>query len=53
MILLLTQSEIVAYLDEKSTAIDSVKERHMQVVTKLEKYKKSLIDNAITGKIEC
>ena len=47
------QKEIVAYLDEKCAAIDSAKERHTQLITKLEEYKKSLIYNAVTGKIEC
>ena len=47
------QSEIVAYLDEKCAAIDSAKERHAQLIAKLEEYKKSLIFNAVTGKFEC
>lgn len=47
------QSEIVAFLDKKCAAIDSAKERHQQLITKLEEYKKSLIYNAVTGKIEC
>lgn len=47
------QAEIVAFLDEKCAAIDSVKERHQQLIAKLEEYKKSLIYNAVTGKIEC
>lgn len=45
------QSEIVAFLDKKCTAIDSAKERHQQLITKLEEYKKSLIYNAVTGKL--
>lgn len=47
------QSEIVAYLDEKCAAIDAAKERHAQLMAKLEEYKKSLIYYAVTGKIEC
>lgn len=47
------QSEIVAYLDKKCAAFDSAKERHAQLIAKLEEYKKSLIYNAVTGKIEC
>ena len=47
------QSEIVAYLDEKCAAIDAAKERHAQLLAKLEEYKKSLIYYAVTGKIEC
>lgn len=47
------QAEIVAYLDKKCAAINSAKDRHQQLITKLEEYKKSLIYNAVTGKIEC
>ena len=47
------QKEIVEYLDSKCAAIDSAKERHTQLIAKLEEYKKSLIYNAVTGKIEC
>ena len=47
------QQGIVAFLDKKCIAIDSAKERHTQLITKLEEYKKSLIYNAVTGKIEC
>lgn len=47
------QKEIVAYLDKKCSEIDSSKEKIEAVVKKLEDYKKSLIFNAVTGKIEC
>ena len=47
------QSEIVVFLDKKCATIDSAKEHHLQLITKLEEYKKSLIYNAVTGKIEC
>lgn len=47
------QSEIVDFLDKKCAAIDAAKERHQQLIIKLEEYKKSLIYNAVTGKIEC
>ena len=47
------QQEIAVYLDKKCAAIDSAKERHSQLIAKLEEYKKSLIYNAVTGKIEC
>ena len=47
------QQRIVEYLDAKCAAIDSAKERHIQLIAKLEEYKKSLIYNAVTGKIEC
>ena len=47
------QEEIVIYLDKISSSIDSAIERHIQLISKLEEYKKSLIYNAVTGKIEC
>lgn len=47
------QSEIVSFLDKKCASIDSAKERHQQLIAKLEEYKKSLIYNAVTGKINC
>lgn len=46
------QSEIVAYLDEKTTAIDSLIQKKEQLITELETYKKSLIFEYITGKKE-
>lgn len=36
-----------------TTELDAAKERHAQLMTKLDKYKKSLIYYAVTGKIEC
>ena len=47
------QNEIVAYLDKRCSAIDSSKAKIEAIVKKLEEYKKSLIYNAVTGKIEC
>ncbi len=47
------QEMIVAHLDKKCAAIDAAKERHAQLMAKLEEYKKSLIYYAVTGKIEC
>lgn len=47
------QAEIVAYLDKKCSDIDSSKEKIETVIKRLEEYKKSLIYNAVTGKIEC
>lgn len=47
------QDEIVAYLDKKCSDIDRSKSKIEAVVKKLEEYKKSLIYNAVTGKIEC
>lgn len=47
------QRTIVTYLDKKCAAIDAAKERHAQLMAKLEEYKKSLIYYAVTGKIEC
>ena len=46
------QSEIVAYLDEKTTSIDSIIEKKEQLISELESYKKSLIYEYVTGKKE-
>ena len=46
------QSEIVAYLDEKTAAIDSLVQKKEQLITELEAYKKSLIYEYVTGKKE-
>lgn len=47
------QAEIVAYLDKKCSDIEKSKAKIETVIKKLEEYKKSLIYNAVTGKIEC
>ncbi len=46
------QSEIVAYLDEKTAAIDSLIQKKERLITELEAYKKSLIYEYVTGKKE-
>ena len=46
------QSEIVAYLDEKTAAIDSLIQKKEQLISELEAYKKSLIYEYVTGKKE-
>ena len=46
------QSEIVAYLDEKTAAIESLIQKKEQLITELEAYKKSLIYEYVTGKRE-
>lgn len=46
------QTEIAAYLDNKCTAIDEAVSRKEKLIEKLEEYKKSLIYEAVTGKIE-
>lgn len=46
------QSEIVAYLEEKTAAIDSLIQKKEQLITELESYKKSLIYEYVTGKKE-
>ncbi len=48
----LEQSEIVAYLDEKNDAIDSLIQKKEQLIAELEAYKKSLIYEYVTGKKE-
>lgn len=46
------QKEIVAYLDQKSSQIDTLIAKKEQIVTELESYKKSLIYEYVTGKRE-
>ena len=47
------QQLIASYLDEKCAKIDEAIARHESLITKLEEYKKSIIYNAVTGKIDC
>mgnify|MGYP002644003167 FL=1 len=49
----LEQDEIVEYVDSKCDSIDESIERSNKIIQKLEEYKKSLIYNAVTGKIDC
>ena len=46
------QEEIVAYLDEKCSALDTLIARKTALLTELEAYKKSLIYEYVTGKKE-
>ena len=46
------QTEIAAYLDQKCTAIDSAIAKKETLIEKLTEYKKSLIYEAVTGKID-
>lgn len=46
------QHRIVEYLDKKCSQIDESIQKQKDIVAKLEEYKKSLIYNAVTGKIE-
>jgi type I restriction enzyme S subunit len=46
------QREILTYLDEKCTAIDTLISKKEQFLTELENYKKSLIYEYVTGKKE-
>lgn len=46
------QTEIATYLDQKCTAIDSAISKKESLIEKLTEYKKSLIYEAVTGKIE-
>ncbi len=46
------QKQIVNDLDKMTSKIDKVIEYRMQIIEKLEEYKKSLIYEAVTGKIE-
>ena len=47
------QSAIADYLDEKCSNISEAISRQESIIEKLEEYKKSLIYNAVTGKIDC
>lgn len=47
------QDEIVSFLDQVSANVEIVKKTHRDIIEKLEEYKKSLIYNAVTGKIDC
>lgn len=46
------QKEIVCYLDEKCKEIDELIESNNKTIEKLQEYRKSLIYEAVTGKIE-
>lgn len=47
------QSDIVSYLDRKCEMIDDVYARNIELIIRLEEYRKSIIYNAVTGKIDC
>lgn len=47
------QQQIAIYLNTKCQKIDKIISEKKALITKLEKYKKSLIFEAVTGKIDC
>lgn len=47
------QQSIANYLDSKCLVIDESIKRSNKIIQKLEEYKKSLVYNAVTGKIDC
>lgn len=47
------QRKIAAHLDEKCLNIDTMLSKQQTIIDKLEEYKKSIIYNAVTGKIDC
>ena len=47
------QRAIVSYLNNICSEIDQAKNKALEVITKLEKYRQSLIYSAVTGKISC
>lgn len=49
---LIDQRAIVAYLDAKTAAIDSLIDSKRQMIEKLREYRKSLISEAVTGKFK-
>lgn len=46
------QQQISDYLDKKCTEIDNIISQKQQIITELESYKKSLIYECVTGKLE-
>ena len=48
----LSQKQIADYLTERCKMIDASIEKYQQIVDKLTVYKKSLIYEAVTGKLE-
>lgn len=46
------QFYIAEYLDQKTSEIDSLIEKKMQLVEKLQEYRKSLISECVTGKVK-
>ena len=47
------QQQIADFLDSKCSKINESIERSNKIIQKLEEYKKALIYNAVTGKIDC
>ena len=47
------QLEIAKYLDNLCSVVNRSVNTHNEIIAKLEEYKKSLIYNAVTGKIDC
>lgn len=47
------QQKIADFLDSKTATIDKAIEQKNAIIEKLEEYKKSIIYNAVTGKIDC
>lgn len=47
------QKQIALYLDTEILKIDKAIEQKNAIIEKLEEYKKSIIYNAVTGKIDC
>lgn len=47
------QKYIAAYLDNQCSKVDEAVSRQKAAIEKLEEYKKSIIYNAVTGKIDC
>jgi len=47
------QNAIAEYIDARIKRIDEEKEKHLDLIVKLEEYRKSIIYQAVTGKIDC
>ena len=48
-----TQKKVASRLVAVDTMIQTYREKHLAVIEKLEEYRKSIIYNAVTGKIDC
>ena len=47
------QMKVVKEIDALSNGVRNVVNKHNDIIAKLEEYRKSIIYNAVTGKIDC
>ena len=46
------QNQIVTYLNQETSKIDTAIDKHKQLIEKLKEYRSSIISHAVTGKID-